>query len=440
MAKSRGLFGRLFRSRNEPISEKDLSRWGGEPSWVGIPVGRSEAVAIPAVWACVRLISETMASLPLALYRSTADGKERATDHPLYGLLHDQPNPVATSFLWRETGQAHAMLVGNHYSQIIKDRGLYPTQLWPLDPECMTVIPGGGTLRYLYRVSGAPDVALMRDDVLHVPGLGWDGVKGMSVIAHHAQTLGAAIAGDRYAAEFFGNSSRPDGFITMAGSLKDASAQRRMQQSWDEAHGAWGNKHRTAILEQGAEWKPMTIPPEQAQFIEARKLSRQEVASIFRVPPHLIGDVDRSTSWGTGIEQQTIGFVVYTLMPWLVRWEQCLNQQLLMPEERDRYYFKFELKGLLRGDMAARTSFYNAMLDRGVFHADDVLELEDMNPQEKGAGKVYFIAANMQTKDRAIDPPEPKAAPATPAPRMVRAEVKRDSEGNMVEVRPVYGE
>ena len=406
MAK-RGLLGWLFRSRSEPVSQEDLAKYlNGEPSWANIDVDRHSAIGVTAVWACVRLISETLASLPLKLYRKVGNGKEPAVEHPLYRVLHDAPNGEQTSFLWREQTQAHVLLQGNTYSQIVRGNGLYADSLQPLDPERMKVDRRDGKLFYEYHTKDRT-VVLPRSDVLHIPGLGWDGVSGYPVIVVHAQAIGSSIAGDRYAAEFFGNSASPDGFITMKGNLKDKKAQERMQTSWEAAHSAWGKKHRTAILEDGAEWKPISIPPEQAQFIETRRYHRSEVASIFRVPPHLIGDVERSTSWGTGIEQQTIGFVVYTMMPWLVRWEQSLNRQLLLEDERDTYFFKFELKGLLRGDLAARQAFYHQMLNDGVFNADDVLELEDMNEQASGQGKVYLVPVNMQTKDRAINPPEP---------------------------------
>ncbi len=408
MAK-RGLLGWLFRSRSEPVSQEDFARsLNGGSGWAGIDVDRHSAIGVTAVWACVRLISETLASLPLKLYRKVGSGKEPAAEHPLYRLMHDAPNAEQTSFLWREQAQGHVLLQGNTYSQITRANGLYADGLWPLDPERMKIERRGGKLAYVYTGKDRTDV-MPKGDVLHIPGLGWDGAQGYPVIAVHAQAIGSSIAGDRYAAEFFGNSASPDGFISMKEYLKDKKAQERMQTSWEDAHSAWGKKHRTAILEGGAEWKPISIPPEQAQFIETRKYHRSEVASIFRVPPHLIGDVDRSTSWGTGIEQQTIGFVVYTMMPWLTRWEQSLNQQLLLDDERDTYFFKFELKGLLRGDLAARQAFYHGMLNDGVFSADDVLALEDMNEQASGQGKVYLVPVNMQTKDRAINPPEPPA-------------------------------
>ena len=438
MAKRR-LFGALFRSRSEPVSQDDLAKWfGGEPSWANIDVDRSAAFAIPAVWACVRLIAETIASMPLILYRRTATGKERAVDHPLYRVLHDAPNPERPSFLWREQSQTHLLLLGNAYSQIVRD-GASAAQLWPLDPEKMQVSRDpSGALLYEYTKNSKP-YPMRRSELLHVPGLGWDGITGFSVIAYQAQTMGASIAGDRYASEFFANSASPSGFITMTGALKDKNAQERMQRSWEDAHGAWGKKHRTAILEQGAEWKPISIPPEQAQFIEARKYSRAEIAALFRVPPHMIGDVERSTSWGTGIEQQSIGFVTFTMMPWLVRWEQCLNQQLLLEDERAEYFFEFLVTGLLRGDAAARSSYYHQMLNDGVLNADEVRAMENLNTQEDGQGKVYLVPVNMQTKDRAMNPPEPPA-PAPPPKRSRRVVVTRNASGEMVGGEIVDGE
>ena len=252
MAK-RGLLGWLFRSRSEPVSQEDLAKYlHGEPSWANIDVDRNSAIGVTAVWACVRLISETLASLPLKLYRKVGNGKESATEHPLYRLLHDDPNKEQTSFLWREQTQAHVLLQGNTYSQIVRANGLYADSLQPLDPERMKVSRIDGKLAYEYRTKDRT-VVLPRSDVLHIPGLGWDGMCGYPVIVVHAQAIGSSIAGDRYAAEFFGNSAAPDGFITMKGNLKDKKAQERMQTSWEAAHTAWGKKHRTAILEDGNE-------------------------------------------------------------------------------------------------------------------------------------------------------------------------------------------
>ncbi len=410
----------LRRSRSEPVSQADLAKWwGGGESWAGISVDRTGSLGVSAVWACVRLISETLASLPLKLYRRTATGKEVATEHPLYRMMHDSPNPEQTSFLWHEQSQGHLLLQGNHYSQIIYEGGLYPVQLWPLDPERMSVGRlSSGKLQYEYLKPDGQKEILPRSSVLHISGMGWDGIKGYSVIDVHANSIGARIAESRYGAEFFRNGAQPGGVVEMPGKLKDKAARDRFRESWGDTYGVWGKKHSVGILEEGAKFQTISVPPEQAQFIESRKYGVPEIARIFGCPPHMIGDVERSTSWGTGIEEQNIGFGVYTMTPWLVRREQCLNKQLLLPDEQATYYFKYELKGLLRGNLGARTAFYNAMLDRGVFHADDVLELEDMNPQEGGEGKVYFMPVNFQTKDRAINPPEPVApAPAAPAAR-----------------------
>jgi len=388
-----GILSRLFRrSRSEPVSQADLARYMmGEPSWSAIDVDRHSSIAITTVWACVRLITETLASLPLILYRRLPNGgKERAVEHPLYDLLRTAPNTEQTSFLWREQGQGHLLLRGNLYSQIVRGGDGYPQQLWPLDPERMDVERKDGIRRYAYQTKDKK-IELPAEDVLHIPGLGWDGIKGYDVITVKAQELGSNVAAARFGAEFFGNAAAPSGYIKMPGVFKDLAAQKRMQQSWEDAHG-WGKKHRTAILEQGSEWQAMSIAPEQAQFLETRKFNRTDVAAMFRTPPHMVGDLERATF--SNIEEQAIEFVVYTMRPWFVRWEQSLNMRLLPLEDQGIYFWEFLVDGLLRGNAVARWTAYRTAREIGALSADEVRELENMNPIPDGNGQGYFVPAN----------------------------------------------
>jgi HK97 family phage portal protein len=396
----------LRRSRSEPVSQEDLAKWfGGGESWSGMNIDRTTSLGLSAVWACVRLISESVASLPLILYRRTEKGKERAVDHPLFNVFRLQPNPESTSFQWREVEQGHLLLQGNCYSQIVLGGDGYVDELWPLDPERMVVRRLDGKVVYEYNPHGSnARIVLPRDQVLHVAGLGYDGIKGYAVLELLANTIGAVAAADRYGAEFFKNEASPGGYIKLAGALKDDAARTRLRDSWEDMHGKWGNKRRVGVLEQGAEFNAISIPPEQAQFIETRKYGTSEISRIFGVPPHMIGDVERSTSWGTGIEQQGIGFVVNTLRPWLVRWEQALTVQVLPEKDRGEYFFEFLVDALMRGDMQARWTAYRTAREIGILSANDVRELENMNDIENGDD--YFVPMNWMTVENAQ-----KAAP-----------------------------
>jgi HK97 family phage portal protein len=404
----------LRRSRSEPVSQEDLAKWfGGGESWSGMEVDRISSLGISAVWACVRLISEAIASMPLILYRRIEGGKERATDHPLYNLMHMQPNPEESAFQWTEQTQAHLLLQGNMYSQKVRDSGGRVRELWPLDPDKMTVKRAGGRIAYEYRKGGGEQpVELARDQVLHVAGLGYDGMKGYSVIEMHANSIGSRIAESRFGAEFFKNNAQPGGYIKLVGSLKDEAARKRLRDSWEDMHGKWGNKSKVGILEQGAEFSSVSIPPEQAQFLETRKYGIGDIARIFGVPPHMIGDVERSTSWGTGIEQQGIGFVVYTLRPWLARREQAFSLQLLPENEREEYFFEYLVDALLRGDMQARWTAYRTAREIGVLSANDIRGLENMNPIDNGDD--YFVPMNWMTVENAQKAAPPGATPPAP--------------------------
>ena len=291
-----------------------------------------------AVYSCVRILSEAIASLPLHLYRYTeCGGKEKATDSPLYFLLHDEPNLEMTSFVFRETLMTHLLLWGNAYAQIIRNGKGEVTALYPLMPDRMTVDRDeNGRLYYEYMVStdDAPinkksTVRLLPFDVLHIPGLGFDGLVGYSPIAMAKNSIGMAIACEEYGAKFFANGAAPSGVLEHPGTIKDPS---RVRESWTQTFGGSSNAHKVAVLEEGMKYTPISISPEQAQFLETRKFQIDEIARIFRVPPHMVGDLEKSSF--SNIEQQSLEFVKYTLDPWVSRWEQNLVRSLLTTDER----------------------------------------------------------------------------------------------------------
>ena len=397
-----GLFSGLFRSRDKPQNRTTGSSYaffmGG--STAGKAVNERSAMQMTAVYACVRILSEAIAGLPLHLYEYDCDGsKEKAVEHPLYFLLHDEPNKEMTSFVFRETLMTHLLLWGNAYAQVIRNGKGEVIALYPLMPNRMEVNrTDKGRLYYQYTTSSddAPTVegstaVLMPEDVLHIPGLGFDGLVGYSPIAMAKNAIGLAIATEEYGAKFFANGAAPSGVLEHPGTIKDP---QRVRDAWMSQFSGSRNAGKVAVLEEGMKYTPISISPEQAQFLETRKFQINEIARIFRVPPHMVGDLEKSSF--SNIEQQSLEFVKYTLDPWVIRWEQSLQRTLLSSEEKKRYYFKFNLEGLLRGDYASRMTGYATARQNGWMSANDIRELENLDriPAELG-GDLYLINGNM---------------------------------------------
>ncbi len=396
-----GILSSFFRSRDNLTDSTVGSRYafymGGSSS--GKSVTERSAMQMTAVYACVRILSEAIAGLPLHLFRYKEDGgKEKAIDHPLYLLLHDEPNPEMSSFVFRETLMTHLLLWGNAYAQIIRNGKGQVVALYPLMPNKMTVSRDEkGQLYYTYQKSqeelpkdSAYTVILHPSDVLHIPGLGFDGLVGYSPIAMAKNAIGLAIATEEYGAKFFANGATPGGLLEYPGTVKDPD---KIRDSWSKGFSG-GNSHKVAILEEGMKYTPISISPEQAQFLETRKFQINEIARIFRVPPHMVGDLEKSSF--SNIEQQSLEFVKYTLDPWVVRWEQSIQRTLLLPEEKRRYFVKFNLEGLLRGDYQSRMNGYATARQNGWMSANDIRELENLDriPAEEG-GDLYLINGNM---------------------------------------------
>lgn len=397
-----GLFSGLFKSRDKPQNSTAGSAYtfymGGTTS--GKPVNERSAMQMTAVYSCVRILAEAVAGLPLHLYRYTENGgKEKAIDHPLYLLLHDEPNPEMSSFVFRETLMTHLLLWGNAYAQVIRNGKGEVVALYPLMPNKMKVDRDErGQLFYTYQRSNdeaatmkGSTVTLKPSDVLHIPGLGFDGLVGYSPIAMAKNAIGMAIACEEYGAKFFANGAAPGGVLEHPGTIKDP---QRVRESWQNTFGGSGNANKIAVLEEGMKYTPIAISPEQAQFLETRKFQINEIARIFRVPPHMVGDLEKSSF--SNIEQQSLEFVKYTLDPWVIRWEQSIMRSLLTPEEKKTYYAKFNLDGLLRGDYQSRMNGYAIGRQNGWMSANDIRELENLDriPTEEG-GDLYLINGNM---------------------------------------------
>ena len=397
-----GILSGLFRSRDKPKNSTSGSAYrfffGGSTS--GKNVNERSAMQMTAVYACVRILSESIAGLPVHLYKYREDGsKEKAIDHPLYRILHDEPNPEMTSFVFRETLMTHLLLWGNAYAQIIRNGKGQVLGLYPLMPNRMTVDRDEkGHLYYSYLVSDsdAPTmksgtVILKPTDVLHIPGLGFDGLVGYSPIAMAKNAIGMAIACEEYGAKFFANGATPGGILEHPGTVKDPA---KVRDSWNEAFGGSRNSNKVAVLEEGMKYTPISISPEQAQFLETRKFQIDEIARIFRVPPHMVGDLEKSSF--SNIEQQSLEFVKYTLDPWVIRWEQSIQRSLMSKDEKAVYFVKFNLEGLLRGDYQSRMNGYAIGRQNGWMSANDIRELENLDriPEEEG-GDLYLINGNM---------------------------------------------
>ena len=405
-----GFFSGLFRSRDKPQNRTTGSAYsfffGG--SAAGKRVNERSAMQMTAVYSCVRILAEAVAGLPLHLYRYKEDGgKEKALDHPLYLLLHDEPNPEMSSFVFRETLMTHLLLWGNAYAQIIRNGRGEVMALYPLMPDRMAVDRDDkGQLYYEYTTSAddAPIskgsiVRLKPSDVLHIPGLGFDGLVGYSPIAMAKNAIGLAIATEDYGSKFFANGAQPSGVLEHPGTIKDP---QRVRDSWMSQFGGSANSNKIAVLEEGLKYTPISISPEQAQFLETRKFQINEIARIFRVPPHMVGDLEKSSF--SNIEQQSLEFVKYTLEPWLVRWEQSIQRTLFSADEKKRYFVRFNVEGLLRGDYASRMNGYAVGRQNGWMSANDIRELENLDriPAEEG-GDLYLINGNMtKLKDAGI--------------------------------------
>ena len=392
----------LFRSRDKP-----KNRVGGTLTFLfgktssGKIVNEQTAMQSAAVYACVRILSEAIASLPIHVYRYRLDGgKERIPQHPLYYLLHNEPNPEMTSFVFRETLMSHLLLWGNAYAQIVRNGRGQPIALYPLPPNRMEVSrTKTGDMVYTYHLDpderdlypNGKNITLRKDEVLHIPGLGFDGLIGYSPIAMAKNAIGMSLATEEYGASFFANGANPGGVLEHPGVIKDI---QRVKDSWNSAYQGTGNAHKIAVLEEGMKFQAIGIPPEQAQFLETRKFQINEIARIFRVPPHMVGDLEKSSF--SNIEQQSLEFVKYTLDPWVVRWEQSLQQSLVLPSEKQSIFIKFNVDGLLRGDYQSRMNGYAVARQNGWLSANDIRELEDMNriPAEEG-GDLYLVNGNM---------------------------------------------
>lgn len=370
----------------------------GWASDAGLTVTPELALNVATVFACVRVLSEGESALPLLTYRRLdAKRKERATDVPLYRVLHALPNPEMTSIELRDTLMGHVLTWGNCYAEIELSRGGQVRALWPLRPDKMTVQRVDGELVFEYQLPKPDSQGRMKrtfasELIFRVHGLGFNGLQGYSPVSLARQTIGLALATEKLGNKFFSNGARPGGVLEHPGKLGPV-AYERLKNSWEKRHQGLENTSRIAILEEGLKYHEVGMPLEDAQFLQTRRFQVEEIARWFRVPPHMIGDMERATF--SNIEHMGIEFVTYSLTPWLVRWEQAISRDLMTAQERQTLYVEHLVEGLLRGDIQSRYAAYNVARQNGWLSADDIRALENMNPLPDGQGEIYLVPLNM---------------------------------------------
>lgn len=396
------LLSRIFtRTTDTPRSKSiAMSQAAWETALRGDNDAASRALRIATVYACVRIIGETIASLPIGLFQRLPDGgKRRLLESDLLDLLRYTPNRYQTSFEWREQIMAHILLRGNAYVEIVRrDRDGLPLELNVLNPEEMTVSGGEYGAVYTYRPSGSGEKVFKQDSptqpksILHFKGLATESLVGRSVIGDAADTFGAASAAQQYGRRVLENDATP-GLVIKHPEVLDEESAIRLRESWQAAFRGPANAGRTAVLEQGMSIEKVSMTAEDMQFLDSRRFLRTEIASIFRVPPHMVGDLDRATF--SNIEQQGIDFVTHTIRPWIVRLEMALNQSLLTTTERRTQFFEFNLDGLMRGDLQSRYAAYMTGRQAGFLSVNEIRRWENLDPIGT-SGDVFLEPLNMQ--------------------------------------------
>ncbi len=366
----------------------------------GAAVSELNAMQLSVVWACIKILSEDSASLPLHLYRRRkGGGKDKAWAEDLYFLMHDQPNPEMTAMSFRETYASHLLAWGNGYAEKERTGGKINkvVALWPITPNRVTVKRNEKKkLIYQINMSGSnlSNVVLQRENVLHTPGLSFNGLIGYSPIAAAREAIGLGFALEEYSELYFGQGTHPGVVVSHPNSLSP-QAYSNMTKALSDAHSGLGKSHRLLLMEEGMKIEKIGIENKDAQFLESKKYSNVEIGTrIYRLPPQMYGEFDKASTYASA-EQFSLDYVTRTLRPWLVRLEQSYNMSLLDPSDYGLYFFEHNIEGLLRGDIAARYAAYVQGKRNGFLNADEIRETENMNPIPDGKGKEYIIEKNM---------------------------------------------
>lgn len=374
----------------------------------GAHVTEEGALRLIAVYSCVSYIADYVASLPKIVYERLEKGKNRAQNHYLYPLIHDQPNPFQNDYEFVELLTGHVLLWGNAYAEIERNGGGQVTALWPLRPDRMRLQVFKGKVYYYYTVPDGGELQLT--DVFHIKGLSPDGISGYSPIRLAREAIGLGFAEEEYRARFFSNNGSPGGVLEFPGQLDDPG-YARFKRRWEEAHSGLSNAHRVAILEQGMKWQALGIPAKDMEFIEGRKYQKAEIASLYRIKPYKIGILEPGTVSFASIEQQAIDTHIDTMRPWVIRWEKKITS-LLTESEKKRFFVEFLIDAVLRGDTLSRFQAYQVARQNGWMNANEIRALENMNPIPGRKGDEYWRPSNMTD----ASPPEP--LDLTPVPML----------------------
>ena len=386
----------------------------------GTNVNEFSSLTISALFGALNFLAGTLASLPRVIYRRLPNGnKEKAYDHPIYDRLHNKPNESKlTAWQWVYTSIMHKYLWGNWYTYL--DRTNYQNQrLIPLLPD-RTWIDKDHPDRYITHTAHGQKEYLPAENMLHIPHISLDGITGKGIVHYARESLGIVKAQEEFAANFFGKGIKAGGFVEIDGSMEEET-RKELQKDFNEKYGELGNSWKAIFLTGGAKFQQQELDAVKAQALESRQFSVVEIARWTNLPPHILRELSRATF--SNIEQQGIELVTYSLLPITTQIEQEMNATFFNEKDRKIYFIKYDLKGLLRGDIEARTGFYTAMLDRGVFNADMVLDLEDMNPQPDGLGKIYMMPLNMLNKEHALS-----EQPLTIESESINNTIKRSSQ------------
>jgi HK97 family phage portal protein len=404
-----GLFQRIRNSivlAGDSLSQPSgwMARWLGR-SGTAAGVDIHEGNAFTDHLKCCRVISETGAMLPLKIYKRLAPrGRQEARNHPLFFLLHDQPNERMTSFTWRLALFLHLVNWGRHASYIERDASGRIVALWPIRPDMFRWEIRNGKMWFWVTTMTGQSVQFWRDEILYIPFMTVDGINSISPVMLYKESLGLGKALETYAGTYFGNGSQAGGFLQKDGELS-APAAARLKKTWEERHRGVENAHRIAVLEEGLKFQPSTVPNDVSQFLQSRTFQRSEIAGLHRVPPHKIGDLSRSTN--NNIEQQDMEFLRDCMGPRFEQVEQAMNMDLLLPREKGRYYIEFDVLAFMKGDSAARAKYMQARFGMASLSPNDIREADNENPIP--GGDVYYLASGMMRADAvaSIAAPEP---------------------------------
>ena len=391
--------------RTQAATTTDREGWlidwirGGSQTTSGITVTPNKAMQMATVFACIRNISDDIGALPLAVYSKSGDKRTKEGDHPVTKMLAVEPNEEMTAVSLRTAMQAHILGWGNGYCEIVRRIDGTPAAIYPLKPDRVAPLrDSNGQLLYEISKDDGSKIRLPAKKVLHVPGLGYDGLVGYNVIRYARESIGLGMAAEEFGNAFYGNGLNPSMVLTFPEALSDR-ARENLKRAIVKNNAGLKNAFKAMLLEEGGKAEKVTIAPEEAQFLQTREFSVVEICRWFRMPPHMVSDLSRATF--SNIEHQAIQYVTNTLTPWLVRWEQEINRKLLTPP----YYCKHNVQGLLRGDIQSRYKAYAVGRQWGWLSADEIREMEDMNPLPDGAGGEYLVPMNMSpARDESENP------------------------------------